>query len=430
MRFFIDIIFIFFSFFYLVLAIFKRKSLSGLKNRFFPVSLELKRKLQGKNPIWLHAVSVGETISASSFITLFHQRFPKENIIISTITSTGQTVARKIFPADISVIYLPLDLSFLVERAISYIKPKLFILTETEIWPNLILELKKKKVPIALINGRISNKSLWGYRLGGFLFKRIFINIDLFCMKTLDDAKKIMKLGVSQEKVKITGSTKFDLALSYELNEEQKENLRKLLNISKDEKVLVCGSTHEPEEEIIAKVFLELSRKGYNLKLIVAPRHIERVDRIKSLYETLGIDCQPFSFLSKENQASKKVIIVDKIGILRDLYGICSLAFVGGSLAKRGGHNLLEPAGFKKPVLFGKWVYNFELESKLLSRAGGAIMVENEKKLKDILSEILEDEKRLKIMGEAAYSVIEKNSGATIKDLEYVEDLLKTSKIE
>lgn len=424
MKFLVDFIFIFFSFFYLFFSIFKGKPLSALKQRFFLNPAELKKELQGKRPIWLHAVSVGETISASSLISLLHERFSKEKIVVSTVTSTGNSVARRIFPKSIRVIYLPLDLSFVVRRALSNVCPKLFILTETEIWPNLILELKKRKIPIALINGRISDKSFRGYEIAKFLFRPLLSSIDLFCMRTLDDASKVIKLGAPKEKVKVTGSTKFDLALSYKLNKERKEDLKQKLNISSQETIMICGSTHKPEEKIIAEVFLELSEKYYNLKLIVAPRHIERAVKIKKLYNTLGLDCQLYSSLSRENPASKKVIIVDRMGILRDLYAVCSFAFIGGSLARHGGHNLLEPAGFKKAVFFGKWIYNFKQEAKLLIESGGAIMVENGKNLKDVLFKLLEDKEKLKVMGEVAHRALEQNSGATLKDLEYLESLL------
>ena len=427
MRFLIDFIFILFSFWYLFLAIFRRKPLAPIGIRFFLNPAELKKELGDKRPIWLHAVSVGETISAGSLVELLHSRFSKEKIVVSTVTSTGNSVARKIFPKGISIVYLPLDLSFAVRRSLSFINPKLFILTEAEIWPNLILELKRRKIPIALINGRISDKSFRGYTMLKFLFLPLLCSINLFCMRTQDDASKVIKLGVPRERVKVTGSTKFDLALSYKLDKAREENLRRKLNISDKDTVMVCGSTHKPEEKIIAGIFLELSKEYHNLKLIVAPRHIERAARIKKLYDVLGLPSQFYSSLVSGEPASKRIIIVDKIGVLRDLYALCTLAFVGGSLTKHGGQNFLEPAGFKKAVFFGKWIYNFKQEAKLLIESGGAIMVENGEDLKETLFRLLADKKKLKIMGEAAHAALEQNSGTTLKNLELIQNLLEVT---
>ena len=424
MRFLIDFIFIIFSFFYSLSAIFnKKKNLSSLKIRFSPLSEELKKELEGKNPIWLHAVSVGEAISASYLIELLCKKYPKEKLIVSTVTSTGNEVAKKILPKNVSVVYLPLDLSFIVRKTFSSVKPKLFILTEAEIWPNLILELKKRKVPITLINGRISKNSFRGYLIASFLFRKIFSSIDLFCMKSVDDATRAIKLGAPRAKVKITGSTKFDLALSYKVEEAQEDKLKKMLGISSQEMVLVSGSTHHPEEKILVKVFLNISKKHPDLKLIVAPRHPERVGKIKKTYQALGLKYQLFSSLSETNPAEAKVILVDKMGILRDLYKIAGFAFVGGSLARIGGHNILEPAGLGKAVIFGKWVRNFRQEAELLTKAGAGVMVKDEKNLEEVIGKLLEDKQKLKEMGEAARAALERNSGAISKNLELLEKL-------
>lgn len=420
MRILLNFILVIYSFFYLSLMLLKGKSIAGLKERFFTDTRELKKALRGKRPIWLHAVSVGEIISVSGFVNLLQEKFPREKIIVSTVTAAANNVARKILPGNATIIYLPLDLSFVVRRAISSIYPKLFILTETEIWPNLILELKRQNIPVGIINGRISDKSFIGYKAASFLFKPIFFGMDFFCMKTCDDASKVISMGARAEKVKVTGSTKFDLALSYELKEGQWEDLKQKLNISSDEIVLLCGSTHRPEEKIIARVFLELKNKHDKLKLILAPRHMDRISEIKKVCAALGLKFRLFSSLSKENPADEKVIIVDEMGVLRQLYSVCSLAFIGGSLTKRGGHNMLEAASFEKAVVFGKWVYNFEIEANLLCRAGGAIIVEGQERFKQILDELLSDTDKLKSMGEAAKTSLKQNSGATVKNLEWL----------
>lgn len=418
MRTILDFIFVIYSLFYLVLMLVKRKSIVGLRKRLFINTDEIKGAIGGNRPIWLHAVSVGETISILGFVNLLQEKFPQEKIIISTVTAAANDIARKIFPGNVSVIYLPLDLSFVVRRCVSNISPKLFILTETEIWPNLILELKRQNIPVGVINGRISARSFKRYKTASFLFKPIFSRMDFFGMKTEEDALRIISLGARTEKVKVTGSTKFDLALSYEVKEEQQEELRQKLCISDEEIVLLCGSTHKPEEKIIIQIYLELKKKYDNLKLIVAPRHTDRTQEIKKLCKGFGLKFRLFSSLSKKHPADEKVIIVDEIGVLRQLYSVCSLAFIGGSLIKRGGHNMLEPASFKKAVIFGKWIYNFAVEANLLCQAGAAVMVEGKEELKQVIEKLFADTEKLENMGKAARISLGRNSGATCRDLE------------
>ncbi|MFH1856458.1 MAG: 3-deoxy-D-manno-octulosonic acid transferase [Candidatus Omnitrophota bacterium] len=424
MRIFLDFIFLVFSLFYVLAAFAKRKPLSCIKKRIFADFSGLKKELHGKRPVWLHAVSVGETISASVFVELLCDRFPEEKIIVSTVTSSANAVAEKILPPKVKIIYLPLDLSFIVRKAVSCINPKFFILTETEIWPNLIIELNRKNIPIAVINGRISRKSFIGYKLAGFLFKPIFKSMKFFCVKSDADASRIVKLGASAEKVKVTGSTKFDLALSYKISEEREESLKRRLNISSEETVFLCGSTHEPEEKIIARVFTELRERYPKLKLILAPRHVERVAEISKFYEARGLKYKLFSSLAETNHPTEKIIILDEVGILRDLYAVCSFAFIGGSLTKRGGHNMLEAAGFGKGVIFGKWIYNFEQEADLLLKAGAALMVENEQELKKVLYEILSNREKQINLGNAAYSALKQNSGANEENLKCLKKFL------
>lgn len=423
MSFFVDFIFVISSCFYIIISLLKGKSLKGLKERIFFRYEDLGNSLQGKRPVCLHAVSVGEMISLSPLISLFAAQFPQEKIVVSTVTSAAYKTAKDIFSNKVNIIYLPLDISFIIRKAIALLNPKIFILTETEIWPNLILELSGRKIPMAVINGRISKKSFMGYKAAGFLFKPLLKKISLFCMKTQEDASRIITLGARKEKVEVTGSTKFDLALAYKVDEGKKARLLKIFNITTGENVIVFGSTHDPEEKIIAEFILKTPQSD-NLIIIIAPRHIERAQKIVELYNSLGINCQLFSSLSEEKTALQKVVIIDKMGVLRDIYALSSFAFVGGSLARCGGHNILEPAGFGKAVIFGKWIYNFKEEAELLLRNNGAVMVENKKEFEEILRQLLLDKPRVIKMGEAALKALDKNKGAAAADLEFLKDLI------
>ena len=263
-----DLIFLVFALLWLPVYLCKRKFHQGFRMRLgiLPEDLELNQ------PIWLHAVSVGEVMATRKVIAELRVTYPDKKFLVSTVTPTGNKIAKGIARPSDFVSYLPLDLSFIVRYVVDRIKPSLFVIMETEIWPNLISYLYRKNIPIILVNGRISNRSFGGYRIIKFLFKPLLNKINLFCVQTKVDAERFLRLGVPQEKIKITGNMKFDIA---DLKKDYTD-YRLKLGLDAQERLLVAGSTHPGEEEVILSIYKELLRDFPDLQLLIAPRHPER----------------------------------------------------------------------------------------------------------------------------------------------------------
>ncbi len=255
-------------------------------------------KIKHRKVIWLHTVSVGEAQAADNLVKNLKREYSDFCLVISTVTKTGNKIAQKLIGIQDLVIYFPLDISFIVKRVISAIKPKLFIIAETEIWPNLIINLAKKGVPIALVNGRVSNNSFRGYKIIRPFLSRVLQSFSLFCMQTKEDAQRIVELGADRDKVKVTGNMKFDVqlsAISCRLS---------ALGLSEEEKLFIAGSTHRGEEEIALQVYKELIKNYPNLRLLIAPRHIERTTEVEKLILRFGFKAQRVSQLIFNAQPS------------------------------------------------------------------------------------------------------------------------------
>ena len=354
---------------------------------------------------------------------------PKVRFVISTTTQTGHKIAKKITSGFDRTIYFPLDISFIMQRVINHLKPELLLLTETEIWPNLISVSNKNKIPIALINGRISPGSFKGYWFIGLIFRHVLRKINIFCMQTDMDAKRIIQLGAKKENVHITGSIKFDAAKTQIENIDAQKKRRNALGISENDILLVAGSTHSPEEKTIIKIYKSLLGKHPKLKLLIAPRHIERTGEIEGIitrenFKSVRLSKIKDEPLNVDNQ-QPVVFLLDSIGELREFYFFADIVFVGGSLIRHGGQNLIEPASIAKSMLYGPHVFNFQDISDLLLKENAAIMVQNGTHLKEEISSLLNDtQKRYKI-GQQARLVVEQNKGASIKTLQLIEQFLK-----
>jgi 3-deoxy-D-manno-octulosonic-acid transferase len=293
------------------------------------------------------------------------------------------------------------------------INPQIVLVAETELWPNFFRELKRAGIPSAVINGRISPNSLRNYRKFRSFFTQVFDNVTLFCMQSEADAMRIKDIGADPEKVMVTGNLKFDQKLSPIASAP--------VSIAAGTKVITAGSTHRGEEAALLDVFKLLRRKYPDLLLIIAPRHPERFDEVEGLINKAGYDCQRRTMLKGP---LKDVLLLDTIGELRSFYSLCDIAFVGGSLVKVGGHNLLEPAAMKKPVIFSRYMFNFKEISEALLSAGGGVMVKDKTELYDQIDILLSDKELVRNMGERAFSVIEMNSGAAKKTIDAVGRLI------
>lgn len=415
-----DIIFLFFSLFYLPFLLFKRKAHKGIFQR---LGMASDCRL-GLAPIWIHAVSVGEVRIASILVKAIRKKTNRP-VVISTVTSTGNNLAHHLLENHTPIIYAPLDISFIVNRFLSIIQPSLFLIIETELWPNLISALHKKGTPIALINGRISPRSFSGYSRIKFLTRIILNKISLFCMQADEDKKRIVSLGAPLERVRVTGSMKFDDYLGPSKDKHFIDHALNRLDygLKENEQLLIAASTHHNEEEIVLKTYKSLLAQFPQLRLLIAPRHIERVSEVEGLIERFGFGALRFS-QRISSAKSAPIVILDTIGQLKQLYKYASVVFVGGSLVKKGGQNILEPAFFAKPIIFGPYMFNFAGVSSVYLSKQAAVKVENGEGLTIAVRRILADLGQAEDMGRRARKIIFENCGATGQNIDLIGQLI------
>lgn len=368
-------------------------------------------RLRAVQPVWIHAVSVGEVGAASILAKSWMTRRPTLSLVVSTVTGTGREVARRSLPQAAAVVYFPIDLPMAVHRALRTVGPRLILLTETEIWPNFLRACADSKVPVAIINGRLSERSFSRYRLARPFIRRVLERIDLFCMQTDADAKRMLALGANPERVHVVGNLKFDAVLHGDTS-SLAEQWRRELQIDAQRQVLVAGSTHAGEEEVLLQAFRRLRGEFPNLLLILAPRHPERIAQVETAVADYGFTAVRRSALSHGSNGVKEVVLVDTVGELSTLYAAGSIAFVGGSLVPRGGQNLLEPALHGCPVLFGPHMENFVDASTYFVRRGAAIQVSDAADVVRQLARLLRDPAARDTMGQAAKAALAAHRGA------------------
>jgi len=410
----------------------------------------LPRYLSLVNPIWIHAVSVGEAMAVRGLFSGLAKAYADKKFIISTVTSTGNKIAKSIARDNDLVTYLPLDFSFIVRKVIDKANPGLFIIAETEIWPNLISYLYKRNIPVVVVNGRISDNSFKGYMLIKFLLRPILNKVALFCVQTERDAQRLLKLGVYEDKVKVTGNMKFDIKDYTDskktcLPEQVRDytDLKQKLGLEVKGKLFVSASTHPGEEEIILKVYKDLLRDYSSLRLLIAPRHPERAKEVEKTVLKNGF--RPFRISQLNGQTGKwfdrltiprtipsevegrangqTVFILDTIGQLMNYYAISDIVFVGGSLVKKGGHNILEPASLGRPVLFGPHMFNFRDIAELFLKNQAAILVHNQKELREKIKDLLSNSSLATQFCQRAQELILGNQGATQKNAGLIKNL-------
>ena len=385
----------------------------GISQKLGRVRKGVLKVLGGTRPIWVHAVSVGEVMAAHPLIRELKKKYPGRKLILSTVTVTGNFTAKQRVPEADAVFYFPFDYPWIVRRVIQKINPVIVLVAETELWPNFFRELQRQGIPSALINGRISPRSYGNYLRFKRFFTEVFKSVTLFCMQSDEDAARIRDIGAPPDRVMVTGNLKFDQKIS--------PAQQRPVAIAAGRRVITAGSTHRGEEAILLEIFSRLRKKYPDLVLIIAPRHPERFDEVCGLITSAGYECQRRTRLKSP---VRDVVLLDTIGELRAFYGACDIAFVGGSLVKVGGHNLLEPAAMKKPVIFSRYMFNFKEISEALIRAGGGLMVKDKEELYIKLDNLLFDKQLSSAMGEKAFKVIAANSGATVRTIDAVHRLI------
>lgn len=418
-----DFIFLILALIYLPIYIFKNKFHSGFISRLGI----LTKNLNLGRPIWIHAVSVGEAFSIKGLYGELKRAYPDRKFVVSTVTATGNKIVRGFIEKEDYVTYLPLDFSFIVRKVVSRIDPALFIIAETEIWPNLIRCLFQKKIPIIVVNARISDKSFRGYSNIKFLIKPILNKISLFCCQSNADLQRLSNLGVLSPKLKTTGNMKFDAADFGTLNSSARTTtLKKDLGLSLEDKLFVAGSTHPKEEEVILNAYRDVFKKSPYLKLLIAPRHPDRAKEIEGIVSRFGFRSVFISSLPVKPCAclTEPVFILDSIGRLTDFYSLAEIVFIGGSLIKKGGHNILEPAYFGKPIIFGPYMFNFKDIAELFLKKQAAVVVRDSDELAHSLKGLLNDSDKAIQLGGLAKGLIMAHQGATARNLQEIKPYL------
>jgi len=409
--------------FYLIRGVRYGKTRRGVRERLGFFEPGRLFSLAGRDVIWVHAVSVGETRAATPLVRALKKAYPRKAILLSNVTETGRAVAGAIGEVDLCI-FFPFDLSWCVRRVLKLVSPSLVVIVETEIWPNFVREAGRQGIPLLLANGRISDRSFPRYRTARSLLEPILSNISSFCMQSERDADRIRMIGALPSKVITTGNLKFDMQ-SPQLSEPVQ--LREDYRISDDVKVWVAGSTHPGEEEIILDVFSRMINEQRKLILILVPRHPERSQAIggliagKKMRYVMRSDlnnCYPLL-------TSGDVLLGDTMGEMLRFYAVSDFVFVGGSFVDVGGHNILEASLLKKPVVFGPRMHNFREISRLLLDADGGVMAMDSDDLARIVCQFLDDENLRESMGNKGFALLERNSGATRRTMEAIDSLLE-----
>lgn len=419
MRIFINLIYLTFIIltlpYYLFKIITTASYRAGLKERlgFVP------RRANEKPAIWLHGASVGEIMAAQGLIDGLKQKYPDYDIIISTLTPTGQAVAKKKYPG-CQFLFFPIDLSFIIKRVFKRLQPNLIILIERELWPNFILTANKMNIPVIVVNGRLTEKSLRWYKILKLIMKRVLARIQHFALQNETYAQRYQALGVPQDKITVTGNMKYDIVQVADLINEKNSYIR-LFQISPDEIVLIGGSTHAPEEETLLNVYKRLRLENTSLRLILAPRYPERFDEVERLITAKGFKCLRRSKIEEgASGLNDAIILIDVLGELLKVYSVADIVFVGGTMAPRGGHNILEPAGLGKPVFFGSSLYNFADSAEMLVNAGGARLTSRGSELYEALKGLMTQPEQIKKMGQTNKEIVLSQQGATQKNLDLI----------
>ncbi|TDO94815.1 3-deoxy-D-manno-octulosonic-acid transferase [Halanaerobium saccharolyticum] len=396
----------------------------NIKEMFGFYSNDIKKLAENNKIIWIHAVSVGETVAASPVVKELKKEMPEYKIIFSTTTYTGQNMAHKIIKDADAVVYFPFDLTFAVKKALKTINPELIMIIETELWPNFIKIAKNKGHKIIYANGRISDSSFKKYKYLGSILPEMLNNIDCLAMQSAQDKERVIELGADAEKVLNLGNTKFDQNYS-SISESKKEDYRNKFKINEDNLVFVAGSTHADEEKHLIQIYKDLKTKFPELYFIVAPRDIERAAEIADLFQKNNIDYIKKSELKSESSDKIDALILNTIGELAQIYSIADLVFVGGSMMGKGGHNILEPAAHGKLVFFGPDMSNFKDSRDLLLKNDAGIQVNSWQSLKKQLLYYLNNINDLNSKGEKARKVILNNKGASKRILDHTLKVLK-----
>ena len=392
---------------------------------FFPADTLIR--VVGRSPVWFQAASVGEVVAASSIIREFKRQLPDIPVLISSGTISGYDMAQRIIPEADAVIFYPPDLPGMPDRIVGKILPRAYVPVETELWPNFIRSARQRSIPVIMVNGRIGERSVEHYRQMRRMFTKMLDTVVRFCMQSTVDAQYVIQLGADPHKVIVTGNTKYDQNYS-QVTTEEKKVLRQELGLLENVPVLIAGSTHRGEEEILLEVLRQIQGKYPNVKMILAPRDVPRSGGIVELVRRAGFVAELRSkmpSLTAEQRAEVRVVVLDSIGELGRFYSLADLVFVGGSLVSHGGHNILEPAAQGKPILVGPHMFNFRDTYALFSKRNACVTVLDGQELAQKTLELLQNKHTAEQMGREAAQIVAENQGAAVRTVEHLRQIIE-----
>lgn len=413
--------------YFLYQAVRHRKYLGSLGQRlgYLPVSLNL----DGDPSIWIHAVSVGEVLAARPLLGELRARYPRLRLFLSTTTRTGQELARRSLGDVDGVFYFPFDWTFTVRRTLDLVKPRVFLMMETEIWPNMLRECKRRGIKTIVVNGRISYRSFPRYRLVRGFFRHVLEDIDRFCVQGEETSRRLVSLGADPARITVTGSLKFDSLGGSPTPGRGPERVLRFFRVPPARPVLVAGSTLRGEEEIVLRAFNRFRITSPNALLVIAARHPERFSEVERLCRQEGLSTVRRSELPIDADPRADAVVLDTIGELAQLYQVATVVFVGGSLVPAGGHNILEPALFGKPILIGAHMENFaEIAATFLAN-GAAVQVHTAWEFEEELLSLMGDPVRRARVGAAAKALVEANRGAKERTLAAIAEVLPQDRL-
>ncbi len=403
------------------------KYVAGLRERLGDLPA---MRSDGRPVVWLHCVSVGETQAARPLVQALRSTFPDHVLAVSTVTVTGNKLARQVFKDDAArVFYFPFDWRWTVGRTIRAINPSVVLIMETELWPGFLRACRAKQIPVAIVNGRLSEKSFRRYQLIRQFIARVVDCLDLAVMQTEADAGRIRALGLKPDRVFVSGSLKFDAGAMSEAN-SLTEELRRRFHFDDTVPVILAASTHDPEERIILEALEHLKTSGSRqARLVVAPRHPERFAEVAAL-----LNASTFRWVRRTSQPSQtdsesEVILLDTIGELRSVFPLASIVFVGGSIAPRGGHNILEPAAEGACIVTGAHTENFKEIVKTFVAADAVVQLppvtdkEAAKVVRTVFEQLLDAPERRKTLAARAKTLVEQNRGATLRTVDILNNI-------
>jgi 3-deoxy-D-manno-octulosonic-acid transferase len=410
--------------YFLFQALAHRKYVDGLRERLGFVPAINKQPV-----IWLHCVSVGETQAARPLVERLRKELPHHALVVSTVTLTGQKLARDLFRAQAArVFYFPFDWRWSVRRVLRIVNPAVVLVMETELWPNFLRECKAREIPVAVVNGRISRKSFARYRRITFFLRRVLEGVTLAVMQSEQDAERIRLLGMPSQKVFSAGNLKFESGICA----DKSTDLGERFGLKTDVPLVLAASTHAPEEKLLLESF-KILRQSRAVRLMLAPRHPERFNEVAEVIEASGLSWARRTDAPKPSDANAEVILLDTIGELPSTYSLATAVFVGGSIVDRGGHNVLEPAAHGVAVVTGAHTHNFHSIVDLLNEANAIVQLapvegaEAVAALTEVLRRLLDDQTWRAQLGSRAKELVSANQGAAERTMKLIAPLFSAS---